>query len=73
MFRISTISHVEVVESEPYEFTYGLRYDSEQDFEGEFQLQDSNLFGTGQNVLFYGRRSSTDSVYRFIFHSAPSA
>ena len=49
---------ITILESDPFSFTYGLRYDSEDDAEGEVQFQDGNLLGTGRNVLLYGRWSS---------------
>lgn len=64
---------ITIQENDPFSFTYGLRYDSEDDAEGEVQFQDGNLLGTGRNFLLYGRWSSLSTVYRLVFHSAPEA
>ena len=64
---------IQVVEADPYIFTYGLRYDSERHTEGELQMEDLNLLGFGQNVLLYGRWNSLESIYRLVFHSIPEA
>src|SRR5262249_1778004 len=54
----------------PYEFVYGLRYDSKSTdkteaesrnqgkLEGEGKISDTNLFGSAQSAFFYGKVTS---------------
>lgn len=61
--------NVELVEMRHYELTYGLRYDTEQQFGGEVQIADLNLFGTGQGLSAYTRLFRSNQLYRMVYHS----
>src|SRR5262249_1008695 len=61
--------NVELIEMRHYEFTYGLRYDTEQQFGGEAQLADLNLFGTGHGLSAYTRLFRSNQLYRIVYHS----
>jgi outer membrane protein assembly complex protein YaeT len=60
---------INLVESKNYEFFYGLRYDSELKQEGEAQISDLNLLGTGQAASFYVKANSTQQLYQFSLQS----
>jgi outer membrane protein assembly complex protein YaeT len=60
---------VDVVEMKHYELAYGIRYDTETNLGGEVQLQDLNLFGTGQSISFYTKIDSKNKLYRTVFHT----
>jgi outer membrane protein assembly complex protein YaeT len=61
--------NVDVTERKNLAFAYGYRCDSEQHSEGEAQFTDSNLLGTAQTAMFYGKANSNETLYRFFFQS----
>jgi len=55
-----------VLEEEPtFAVGYGLRYNSEEKFEGFGQLELTNLFGRGRNGLLYYRENQRQQELRF--------
>ncbi|MCI0448149.1 BamA/TamA family outer membrane protein, partial [bacterium] len=54
---------VEVTESRKYRATYGVRYNTETDVEGEVVLQDSRLFGTSHNASLFTRINSLEQDF----------
>lgn len=60
---------VEVAERRRYEARYGARYDSEVKEEGDLQLTDFNVFGTASRASIFGKASSDDKIYRFLYFS----
>jgi outer membrane protein assembly complex protein YaeT len=60
---------VDVVESKRYQISYGGRYDSEKDWEGDVELSDLNLFGTAQALSLYGRLNSNERLYKLLYNS----
>jgi outer membrane protein assembly complex protein YaeT len=60
---------VKVIDRNHYEVRYGVRYDTEQDFGGDIQISDINLFGTGKNVSLYTRQSQRNREYGTTFHT----
>lgn len=62
---------VEVTESRKYRTTYGLRYNTETDLEGEVVLQDSRVFGTSNNASLFTRLSSVDQAFGLNYSIPP--
>jgi outer membrane protein assembly complex protein YaeT len=56
---------VEVQENPRFALAYGLRYNSEEKFEGFGQLDFINLFGRGRNGLLYYRQNQRQKDLRF--------
>ncbi|HEY7161145.1 MAG TPA: BamA/TamA family outer membrane protein, partial [Acidobacteriota bacterium] len=54
---------VEVTESRKYRTTYGIRYNTETDVEGEVVLQDSRVFGTSHNFSLFTRLNSLEQDF----------
>jgi outer membrane protein insertion porin family len=62
---------VDLTESRKYRATYGVRYNSETDVEGEVILQDSRLFGTSQNLSLFGRVNSLEQDFGLSYSIPP--
>jgi outer membrane protein insertion porin family len=54
---------VDVTESRKYRATYGVRYNTETDVEGEVILQDSRVFGTSHNLSLFTRINSLEQNF----------
>ncbi|MDP2914798.1 MAG: translocation/assembly module TamB domain-containing protein [Candidatus Aminicenantes bacterium] len=61
---------IEVREMPPLTLAYGLRYNSEEKFEGFGELDFRSLFGEGRTGLFYFRRNARQSDLRFSLESS---
>ena len=62
---------VEVTESRKYRATYGVRYNTETDVEGEVVLQDSRLFGTSNSASLFARVNSLEQDFGFNYSIPP--
>jgi outer membrane protein assembly complex protein YaeT len=62
---------VEVTESRKYRTTYGIRYNTETDIEGEVVLQDSRVFGTSHNASLFTRINSLEQDFGFNYSIPP--
>jgi outer membrane protein insertion porin family len=54
---------VDLTESRKYRATYGVRYNTETDVEGEVVVQDSRLFGTSHNLSLFTRINSLEQDF----------
>ncbi|HSE43443.1 MAG TPA: BamA/TamA family outer membrane protein, partial [Acidobacteriota bacterium] len=59
--------NVEVTESKKYRFTYGVRYDSENNVGGDIILEDTRLFGTAHSLSFFTRANSIEQTAGFTY------
>ncbi len=62
---------VDVTESRKYRATYGIRYNTETDLEGEIVLQDSRLFGMSQNISLFTRVNSIEQDFGITYSIPP--
>ncbi|HET6268123.1 MAG TPA: translocation/assembly module TamB domain-containing protein, partial [Acidobacteriota bacterium] len=64
--------NVNVIESKRYEAQYGVRYNTRDDFSGEFNYVDSNLFGRAQRLNLYTRISTGTPLFRVDYIQPPA-
>jgi len=62
---------VNLTESRKYRATYGVRYNTETDVEGEVVLQDQRLFGTSHAASLFTRINSLEQDFGFNYSIPP--